>query len=171
MKDNTNNKNGFTLIELLVVISIIGLMSSLAVVSLNSARIKARDALRKADMAQMRTALSLYYMDNNSYPICGTITPNPPDYGATVGETGDIANPSASAGSWCYIHILKDELTKGSRPILPEMPVDPRNRNNSSAPPPAGDDTYIYRYVSDGSQYALVYTLEEGALLQVIRGW
>jgi prepilin-type N-terminal cleavage/methylation domain-containing protein len=165
MKNSVNNKNGFTLIELLVVISIIGLLSSLAVVSLNSARIKARDALRKADMAQMRTALNLYYMDNNEYPVCGNYDGSAPPYGATVDDTENIG------GSWCYIHILKDELMKGSRPILQEMPVDPRNRNNSSAPPPAGDNTYIYRYVSDGSQYALVYTLEEGALPQVIRGW
>ncbi|MCX6785799.1 MAG: type II secretion system protein [Candidatus Komeilibacteria bacterium] len=40
------NRKGFTLIELLVVIAIIGLLSSLAVVNLNSARGKARDAKR-----------------------------------------------------------------------------------------------------------------------------
>ena len=55
---------GFTLIELLVVISIIGILSSFAVVSLNSARAKARDSLRKGDMAQIRTALNIYYDDN-----------------------------------------------------------------------------------------------------------
>ena len=43
---NRNNKKGFTIIELLVVISIIGLLSTISVVSLNGARIKSRDAKR-----------------------------------------------------------------------------------------------------------------------------
>lgn len=48
-------QKGFTLIELLVVIAIIGLLSSLAVVSLNSARKKAYDAQVKSDLSQFRT--------------------------------------------------------------------------------------------------------------------
>ena len=55
------NKKGFTLIELLVVVAIIGLMASVVMVSLESARAKARDARRMSDLAQIRTALNLYY--------------------------------------------------------------------------------------------------------------
>jgi len=55
------------LIELLVVISIIGLLSTLAIVSLSSARAKARDAKRYSDIAVIRRALDLYYLDNNQY--------------------------------------------------------------------------------------------------------
>jgi general secretion pathway protein G len=62
------NKKGFTLIELLVVIAIIGLLSTLAIVSLNSARQKSRDAKRVADIKQVQTALELYYNDNFGYP-------------------------------------------------------------------------------------------------------
>jgi len=51
------NQKGFTLIELLVVIAIIGLLSTLAVVSLNNARTKSRDARRVADIEQIQTAL------------------------------------------------------------------------------------------------------------------
>lgn len=161
---------GFTLIELLVVIAIIGLLSSLAVVSLNSARIKARDALRMADMSEMRTAVNLYYSDHDKYPICGTINSSATDYGADVGNNGDISNPSSSNGSWCYINILKDALTGGSRPIIQNMPVDPKNTGNIPANGNIGDNTYIYRYVSDGEEYVFVYTLEEGGM-QIIRGW
>lgn len=59
---------GFTLIELLVVIAIIGLLSTLAVVSLNNARQKSRDAKRVSDIKQIQTSLELYYADKNSYP-------------------------------------------------------------------------------------------------------
>jgi len=52
---------GFTLIELLVVISIIGLLSSIVLTSVNSARAKARDARRLADLRQIQNALALYY--------------------------------------------------------------------------------------------------------------
>ena len=66
------NKKGFTLIELLVVIAIIGLLSTLAVVALGSAREKARDSKRLSDLKQVQTALELYYTDNNAYPTAAT---------------------------------------------------------------------------------------------------
>mgnify|MGYP001576183638 CR=1 FL=1 len=66
------NKRGFTLIELLVVIAIIGLLSTLAVVALGSAREKARDSQRLSDLKQVQTALELYYTDNNQYPTAAT---------------------------------------------------------------------------------------------------
>jgi len=65
---NSRNKNGFTLIELLVVIAIIGLISTLAIYSINLARLKARDAKRLADMTQIQKALDLYYDKNGTYP-------------------------------------------------------------------------------------------------------
>ncbi|OIO20560.1 MAG: hypothetical protein AUJ23_00125, partial [Candidatus Magasanikbacteria bacterium CG1_02_32_51] len=66
------NKKGFTLIELLVVIAIIGVLSTLAVVALGSARQKANDAKRLSDMKQVQTALELYYTDHNAYPTSTT---------------------------------------------------------------------------------------------------
>ena len=63
------NKKGFTLIELLVVIAIIGLLATLSVVALNNARQKSRDAKRVSDIKQVQTALELYFVDANGYPI------------------------------------------------------------------------------------------------------
>jgi prepilin-type N-terminal cleavage/methylation domain-containing protein len=61
-------KKGFTLIELLVVIAIIGILSSVVLASLNTAKSKARDAVRKSDLSQIQTALELYYNTYGGYP-------------------------------------------------------------------------------------------------------
>ncbi len=64
----TSYKRGFTLIELLVVIAIIGILSSIVLASLNSARKKGRDARRVSDIKQIQLALELYYDANSNYP-------------------------------------------------------------------------------------------------------
>jgi len=51
------NKKGFTLIELLVVISIISLLSSIAIASFNNARAKARDADRTQIVEEYKKAI------------------------------------------------------------------------------------------------------------------
>ena len=59
---------GFTLIELLVVIAIIGILASVVLASLNSAREKSRDARRLSDIRQLQLALELYYDTHGQYP-------------------------------------------------------------------------------------------------------
>jgi prepilin-type N-terminal cleavage/methylation domain-containing protein len=60
-------QNGFTLIELLVVIAIIGILASVVLASLNTARAKGTDAKIKSEMANFRTEAELYYDTNNTY--------------------------------------------------------------------------------------------------------
>jgi type II secretory pathway pseudopilin PulG len=59
------------LIELLVVIAIIGLLASVVLASLNSARVKARDAKRASEVKQLKLALEFYYDTNSQYPQAG----------------------------------------------------------------------------------------------------
>jgi len=73
---------GFTLIELLVVIAIIGLLSTLAVVSLNGARSKARDARRVSDLKAVSSALELFRDDNLDNIVAPTT-----DWATTIGTT------------------------------------------------------------------------------------
>jgi prepilin-type N-terminal cleavage/methylation domain-containing protein len=66
------NERGFTLIELLVVIAIIGILSSVVLAALNTARAKSRDSVREQALTELRTALELYATDHNGqYPISG----------------------------------------------------------------------------------------------------
>ena len=69
-------KRGFTLIELLVVIAIIGILASVVLASLNSARDKGTDAAIKSDINNARAQAELFYSDNsNSYSgVCGNST-------------------------------------------------------------------------------------------------
>jgi type II secretory pathway pseudopilin PulG len=55
---------GFTVIELLVIIAVIGLLSSIVLVSLGPAQKKARDSRRQADLRQINTAMELCYDDS-----------------------------------------------------------------------------------------------------------
>lgn len=61
-------EKGFTLIELLVVIAIIGTLATIVLVSLNTARQKARDTRRVSDMRQVALGLEMYYDSNDAYP-------------------------------------------------------------------------------------------------------
>ncbi len=77
VKKLRNKNKGFTLIELLVVIAIIGLLASVVLLALNSARQKSRDAKRLADIRQLASAMELYFNDVNSYPTSVAQNPLP----------------------------------------------------------------------------------------------
>jgi prepilin-type N-terminal cleavage/methylation domain-containing protein len=81
------NNKGFTLIELLVVIAIIGVLASVVLASLNSARNKGADAAVKANLANARAQAEIYYDGNNS------------SYNNVCTAAGGIAAPVAAAGT------------------------------------------------------------------------
>lgn len=91
------NKNGFTLIELLVVISILGVLAVLVISNVNEARVRARDVRKKEDMAQLRTALKLYYNDYTVYPLSSTSCSGLYNVPKGCGSTGTSCCPNTTA--------------------------------------------------------------------------
>lgn len=68
---------GFTLIELLVVIAIIGILSSVVLASLTTARSRGVMAAVQSELSNMRAQAELYYSTTggNSYLVAGATTP------------------------------------------------------------------------------------------------
>ncbi|HWC57811.1 MAG TPA: type II secretion system protein [Candidatus Paceibacterota bacterium] len=87
------SQNGFTLIELLVVIAIIGILASIVLASLNSARNKGTDAKIKAELSNARAQAELYY-DDNTQSYSGVCTA---DSTATPGGIQNMVADAATA--------------------------------------------------------------------------
>jgi len=96
------DKKGFTLIELLVVIAIIGILATIVLVSLNTARQKARDTRRLGDIRQVALALEMYYDDHT-----------------TTGYPGDAEN--ATCDDWAAMVTALE----GSPGYMTKVPTDP----------------------------------------------
>ena len=63
------NEKGFTLVELMIVIIILAILTGIAVPSYMVLRTRAREAAAKAELMNIATALEMYQVDKEAYPI------------------------------------------------------------------------------------------------------
>lgn len=138
---------GFTLIELLVVIAIIGILSSIVLASLNTARQKSRDARRVADIKQIQLAMQLYYDASSTYPTA--LTDLVPTYIATQPKdpVGQVAYGYARLDSGANYAVCAD-LEDGANQAL-KSDLDANNGacngvDDTKACDGAGTSRYCY---------------------------
>lgn len=130
-----NRRQGFTLIELLIVIAIVGLLSSVVLASLNSARAKSRDAKRRMDLRQLATALEMYFDNNNAYPSSGV-----------QWRSSGADCPTYNGGGTYTTSGALGWIPNLAPTYIPVLPLDPR---------PLGTDG-CYLYISNGVDYKLL---------------
>lgn len=138
-KHPKKNQKGFTLFELLITVSVVAIVMTITVVTLNPAEYlrKARDAKRISDLTNLQIALQLISTDKTvSMGVCdGTKI-----YASVPSET-PLSNDNLPAGvSWVQVsqsNLMKNDGT-GWIPIdfksfsskgiqLPTLPIDPKN--------------------------------------------
>jgi general secretion pathway protein G len=129
-------KRGFTLIEILVAATIIAVLSVVGVASYTSINKRSRDAKRKSDLEQVRSALEMFRVDNGFYPT-GT---------NAVFVKLDVLDPGDGSGPFVSTY-------------MPSIPMDPQNTALSTK-------SYYYAPLGTGApfySYCICATVESEA--------
>jgi prepilin-type N-terminal cleavage/methylation domain-containing protein len=142
MKKSPKGGKGFTLIELMVVIAIIGILASVVVASVNSARKRGRDATRMRNIQEIRTAIELYIDQNGVAPDMGIPTcSDPGSY-----DNQCFANETNQTGNW---DVLESQLS----PYISKLEKDPCGIScyNPDSPDLRNRGVFTYTYQPPGT--------------------
>lgn len=110
---------GFTLIELLITLSIIAILSAVALVSYQNVLRSGRDAKRQSDLKVIQVSLQEYHSDQFYYPPLSEI-----NFGSA------LKNPDSISPSKIYLNLIPSEPLAGSRYVY-EVPAGCDSSNTS----------------------------------------
>jgi prepilin-type N-terminal cleavage/methylation domain-containing protein len=157
---NRNQKKAFTMIELLVVVSIIGLLSTLTIISLKNSLEKARDARRYSNISIIKKTLDLYYDDHGQYleevaVLFNTEMREEEDSFLNIKKV--LAAPEDPEFEYSYNDVfLKDLVAQG---YIDAIPLDPVNNKKEEM-------YYFYRRYTD-NEHGCGKSLGPGYILGV----
>lgn len=117
---------GFTLIEMIIVMAILGILFTIVLVNVTSARERARDASKKGGLHALRIALNLYQNNYGGFPATGDGTTfNACGAGGTspcpVCSTADF---TAGGAAGCDVTYMKSLPRDGSNFAFRYYPCD-----------------------------------------------
>jgi len=130
----------------------LGILSSVVLVSLNSAKAKARDAIRKADLKQLEIALDFNYDKWGAYTQPENMYDDT-SYGGTATD-----GSFSYTGNWDDKSDLRDLIEDGFISTLPLDPLNDTIYQYRYEPWNAGEDGYA----KAGQAYDLCAALESG---------
>ena len=133
---------GFTLAELLVVTALLGLLASVILARLHTLKLRANDAVRVANLIQLRDALAQYHIDHDAYPATFPLGLPLPGCDYSFVRRGEcLGNPTD------YIPGLVPNY-------MPRLPTDPALNCAGTA--------HSFVYTSNGRDYKLITHVEAG---------
>lgn len=153
------SSKGFTLIELLVVITILGILVTLTLVTINPAEAqkKARDTQRLKDMATLQSLVEQY------------LTDNPGDVLTLAAKGSDVTGTNNCSTGWLSQAIKVSSVNGDFCRYANLVPTDPVNRISSVVDNPTtgattnAKATYYIAFASSGSSYKICTRLESKA--------
>ncbi|MBY0309650.1 prepilin-type N-terminal cleavage/methylation domain-containing protein [Patescibacteria group bacterium] len=132
------SSKGFTIIELLIVVTIIGLLASVIIASVQDARRASRDARMISDLKQVQNALELFRNANNGlYPCIPPATPGGPTNPRIVTMTSGCSDLTP------YMATLPTSLNPAHTGTTTTICIEPDL--------PVTEARTLYSYVSTGT--------------------
>jgi type II secretory pathway pseudopilin PulG len=133
----SKHKKSFTIVELLIVIVVIGILTTITVLSYRDADLRAQDAKRKGDLKSVMTRIELYAIEHDGiFPI--TTSNTTANWKSIDVRTDDNCFNGSSQADW-----------------VPNIGILPQSTPNIGINAGVGGNSGCYIYASNGNEYIL----------------
>lgn len=140
----TMNQKGISMIELVIVLGIIAVVGAGSALALNTARARARDAVRISNVRQIQAALELAFNESNMYPA-GEVLPLGEAGVTSCLDEGGFAGSCGASGQ-VFLRAVPGTIATGLDGL-------------SSCGTPA-HDAFCYLQTQGGASYRMQFELE-----------